>query len=200
MLVVEGFVCRCANDRQGRQQMVGLHVPGEFVDLDGFMLRRLDYDVVTLGPAKIAIYSHNMIAKLIESSPRLTELFWISSLFDAAIHRAWIFRLGRLEADARAAHFFCEIHARLENVGLVQNASFELPLTQPDLGQALSLTGVHTNRVLRSLRERGLLTFRNQKVEIHDLKALTTLGDFDPTYLYMHRTGIRQAGDRWIAE
>lgn len=184
MLVVEGFVCRCANDRRGRQQMVGLHVPGEFVDLDGFKLKRLDYDVVTLGPAKMAIYSHNTIARLSECSSRLTESFWLSSLLDSAIHRAWIFRLGRLEADSRAAHFFCELHARLKIVGLVQNASFELPLTQPDLGQALSLTGVHTNRVLRSLRERGLLTFRNQKVEIHDLKALITLGDFDPTYLY----------------
>jgi CRP-like cAMP-binding protein len=58
-------------------------------------------------------------------------------LLDAAIHRAWIFRLGRLEAEARAAHLFCELHARLEMVGLAQDVSFALPLTQSDLGSGL---------------------------------------------------------------
>lgn len=178
-LVIEGFVCRAANDRQ----MVSLHIPGDFVDLDGFKLKRLDHDVVAIGPIKVSTYSHDTLAILIERS-RLTESFWLSSLLDAAIHRAWIFRIGRLEGEARAAHLFCELHARLEMVGLAQDGLFALPLTQLDLGAALSLTAVHTNRVLRALRERGLLTFRNRHVEIHDRKALAKLGNFDPAYLY----------------
>ena len=184
MLVVEGFVCRSADDHRGRRQMVSLHIPGDFVDLDGFKLKRLDYSVVAIGPAKVAAYSHDALADLSEHRPRLAESFWLNSLLDAAIHRAWIFRLGRLEAEGRAAHLFCELHTRLEMVGLAQSASFALPLTQVDLGAALSLTGVHTNRVLRSLRERGLLTFQNRQVEIHDRKALARLGEFDPAYLY----------------
>jgi CRP-like cAMP-binding protein len=184
MLIVEGFICRSADDHRGQRQMVSLHVPGDFVDLDGFKLKRLDHDVITIGPAQIAIYEHDAIAKLIRRSSHLTASFWISGLLDAAIHRAWIFRLGRLEADARIAHFFCELHARLEAVGLAQNDSFDFPLTQPDLGQALGLTGVHTNRVLRSLRERGLLTLKNRRVDIGDWKSLAKLGNFDPGYLY----------------
>jgi CRP-like cAMP-binding protein len=184
MLVVEGFVCRSADDHRGQRQMVSLHIPGDFVDLDGFKLKRLDHDVVAIGPAKVTTYSHDTLARLSECCSQLTESFWLSSLLDAAIHRAWIFRLGRLEAEGRAAHLFCELHARLQMVGLAQDSSFALPLTQPDLGAALSLTSVHTNRVLRSLRERGLLTFRNRQVEIHDGKALAKLGDFDPAYLY----------------
>lgn len=164
--------------------MVSLYIPGDFVDLDGFKLKSLDHNVVAIGSAKFAAYSHDALANLSEHCPRLAELFWLSSLLDAAIHRAWIFRLGRLEAEARAAHLFCELHARLEMVGLAQDVSFALPLTQSDLGAALSLTVVHTNRVLRSLRERGLITFRNRQVEIHDRKALVNLGEFDPAYLY----------------
>jgi len=164
--------------------MVSLHIPGDFVDLDGFKLKHLDHDVVAIGPAKVTSYSHDTLANLSERCSRLAESFWLSSLLDAAIHRAWIFRLGRLEAEGRAAHFFCELHARLEMVGLAQSASFAFPLTQSDLGATLSLTGVHTNRVLRSLREQGLLTFQNRQVEIHDRKALAKLGDFDPAYLY----------------
>jgi CRP-like cAMP-binding protein len=184
MLVVEGFVCRFADDHRGRRQMISLYIPGDFVDLDGLKLKRLDNDVVAIGAAKVSAYSHNALANLSKRCPRLAESFWLSSLLDAAIQRAWIFRLGRIEAEARAAHLFCELHARLEMVGLAQDVSFALPLTQSDLGAALSLTVVHTNRVLRSLRERGLLTFRNRQVEIHDRKALVKLGDFDPAYLY----------------
>jgi len=184
MLVVDGFVCRSADDHRGQRQMVSLHIPGDFVDLDGFKLKRLDYNVVAIGAAKVTTYNHDALADLSEHRPRLAESFWLSSLLDAAIHRAWIFRLGRLEAEGRTAHLFCELHARLEMVGLAQSASFALPLTQIDLGAALNLTGVHTNRVLRSLRERGLLTFQNRKVEIHDQKALAQLGEFDPAYLY----------------
>jgi CRP-like cAMP-binding protein len=184
MLVVEGFVCRSADDHRGQRQMVSLHIPGDFVDLDGFKLKRLDYNVVAIGAAKITVYNHDALADLSEHRPRLAESCLLCSLLDAAIHRAWIFRLGRLEAEGRTAHLFCELHARLEMVGLAQSASFALPLTQIDLGAALNLTGVHTNRVLRSLRERGLLTFQNRQVEIHDRKALAQLGEFDPAYLY----------------
>lgn len=184
MLVVEGFICRCVNDSRGARQIVSLHVPGDFVDLDSFKLKRLAHDIVTIGPAKIATFSHDTLQKLTERSAHLANVLWHSSLLEAAIHREWIFRLGRLEAEARAAHFFCELHARLGMVSLVQNGSFELPLTQPDLGDILSLTAVHTNRVLRSLRVRGLLTFRNRQVEIHDKIALARLGNFDPAFLY----------------
>jgi len=163
--------------------MVSLHIPGDFVDLDGFKLKSLDHNIVAIGSAKVTAYIHDVLEDLSERCPRLAESFWLSSLLDAAIHRAWIFRLGRLEAETRAAHLFCELHARLEMAGLAQDVSFALPLTQSDLGAALSLT-VHTNRVLRSLRERGLITFRNRQVEIHDRKALASLGEFDPAYLY----------------
>jgi len=184
MLIVEGFVGRSTDDQRGQRQMVSLHVPGDFVDLDVFKTKRLDHDIFTIGPAKVAIYKHDVIAKISERSPHLTTSFWISSLLDAAIHRAWIFRLGRLEADARIAHFFCELYTRLEAVGLVRNASFEFPLTQPALGQALGLTGVHTNRALRSLRERGFLTLKNRRVYIGDWRNFARLGNFSSSYLY----------------
>jgi hypothetical protein len=71
-------------------------------------------------------------------------------------------------------------------VGLVQDDSFELSLTQVDIGEVTGLTSVHVNRVLRSLRERGLLKLANQRVDILNRKGLAALGDFDPRF-YTHR-------------
>ena len=42
---------------------------------------------------------------------------------------------------------------------------------------------MHVNRVLRGLREDGLLTFRNGQVTFNDFGRLVALADFDKAYL-----------------
>jgi hypothetical protein len=51
------------------------------------------------------------------------------------------------------------------------------------LADALGLTAVHINRVLRKLREDGLLTFRNKYVQFLDFDRLVALAEFDKAYL-----------------
>ncbi len=74
MLVVEGFVCRSADDHRGRRQIISLYIPGDFVDLDGLKLKRLDNNVVAIGAAKVAAYSHDTLANLSKRCPRLAEV------------------------------------------------------------------------------------------------------------------------------
>ena len=188
-LLLEGFACRYLDDRDGYRQLVSIHVPGDFIDLHGFPLKHLDHDIATLGPCKMAFYDHSVLADILETHPRLARWLWFSTLLDAAIHREWIFRMGRLGADGRVAHFFCELNARLEMVELAENGRFMLPATQADVAEACGITGVHVNRVLRLMRERGLLLFRSGEVEITDLPGLTALAEFDPLYLYGKQSG-----------
>lgn len=183
-MLLDGFMCRYLDDREGYRQLVSIHVPGDFVDLHGFPMKRLDHDVASLGPCKIATFEHATIADILHHHPRLTRWLWFATLLDAAIHREWVFRLGRLGAEGRVAHFFCELHARLEMVELTRNGRFTLPATQADVAEACGITGVHVNRVLRLMRERGLATFRGGEVHLLDLPRLRALAEFDPVYLY----------------
>jgi CRP-like cAMP-binding protein len=95
--------------------------------------------------------------------------------------------LGRRTALARVAHFFCELLARLEVVGLVQDDGYELGLTQFRIAECLGLTNVHVNRTLRELREQGLVEYRRGRVKVHDRQALAAVAEFDPGYLYLNR-------------
>ena len=183
-LLLEGFLVRYMDDREGQRQIVAVHIPGDFVDLHGFPMKYLDHDIATVGPAKIAEYSHDTIERIVETRPVLTRTLWFSTLLDAAMNREWIFRLGRLGADGRIAHFFCETECRMEMVGLAQDGRFTLPLTQADLAEICGLTSVHVNRVLRTLREDGMLTYKQGAVEILDRRRLTRLAEFEPAYLY----------------
>ncbi len=188
-LLLEGFICRYMDDRQGHRQLVAVHVPGDFVDLHGFPMKHLDHDVATIGPVKVATYEHRTLRTITERYPHLTRMLWFSTLLDAAMHREWIFRLGRLGAEGRIAHLFCELYARLQMVGLASDGRFTLPMTQPDLAEASGITGVHVNRVLRVLRERGLMTFKGGEVSITDMKGLTAIAEFEPHYLYGTQQG-----------
>ncbi len=184
-LLIDGFMCRYIDGRDGQRQLLALHMAGDFTDLHGFPLQRLDHDVATLTECQVAYVAHDDLTRLSEQWPHLTRLLWFSTLLDAAMHREWIFRIGRLSAEARVAHFLCEICARLTAVGRVERHSFDLPLTQQDLAEATGLTSVHVNRMLSRLRREGLVTVAQRRVTIHDVKRLSRLGEFQSDYLYL---------------
>lgn len=183
-MLVEGFLCRYMDDREGYRQLVAVHVPGDFVDLHAYPMKRLDHDIGTLTECTVALVDHQALAQITATRPTLTRMLWYSTLLDAAQHREWIFRLGRLGAEGRIAHFMAELHTRLRMVGMGDAHGFVLPLLQSDLAEAVGLTSVHVNRTLRALREAGLLTFRNGEVTIGDVKRLHAVAEFEPDYLY----------------
>jgi CRP-like cAMP-binding protein len=183
-ILVDGMLSRYIDDRKGLRQLVAVHVPGEFVDLHAYPMRHLDHSVATLTPAVIAVVPHTALKEVLDPRPELARKLWFSTLIDAAMHRAWLFRVGRLDAVGRVAHFVCEMNARLIAAGLSDGKVFQFPLTQSDLAEICGLTTVHVNRVLRQLREAGLCIFRPPLVEIVDLPGLARRGDFDPSYLY----------------
>lgn len=184
-LLVDGFLSRYIDDRNGLRQLVAIHVPGDFVDLHAYPLLTLDHDVATMTAATVAIVRHEALDAIIAERPQMSRKLWFSTLIDAAIHRAWLFRLGRLDALGRIAHFLCETNARLASVGLSDGRRFTLPLTQTDIAEICGLTNVHVNRVMRQLREEGICVFRSSIAEILDIDRLVKLGQFDPDYLYL---------------
>jgi CRP-like cAMP-binding protein len=184
-LLIEGHMCRFMDARDGYRQLLSYQVPGDFVDLHGYPTRCIDHDVATITEATVALVPHERIDAIMAERPHLGFLLWFSTMLDAAAHREWIFRIGRLDAAGRLAHFICEAYCRLAAVGRVQDQSFDLPLTQQDLGEAVGLTSVHVNRVVRRLREEGLAVVGRGRVQILDMTRLARLGEFDPDYLYL---------------
>lgn len=185
MLLLEGFMCRYLDDREGMRQLVAIQVPGDFLDLHAYPLKILDHDVASLTAATIAIVPHEALDEINAAMPELTRKLWFSTLLDAAMHRAWLFRLGRLDAVGRVAHFLSETNVRLVSAGLSDGTRFALGITQADISEVCGITSVHANRVLRQLREERLCNFRSSLVEILDVEGLARRGQFNPAYLYI---------------
>jgi CRP-like cAMP-binding protein len=185
LLLLQGLLCRFKDLRDGSRQISELHVPGDFADLHSFTLKKLDHSLITLTRCRIAVAPHERIKAAITEFPHLARLFWFTTNMDAAIHREWVLSLGRRSALSRTAHLFCELQVRLGIVGLADETGYPLSLTQTDVAECLGLTAVHVNRVLRELRERGLMEFRNRRVRILDQAGLRRVAEFDPDYLYL---------------
>jgi len=186
-LLLDGFMCRFKDMRNGQRQITELHVAGDFVDLHSFTLKYLDHEILALTPCCAAFVPHQNLKRITEEFPRLTRLYWFSTNLDGAIHREWEVSLGRRSARARLAALFSELQIRLEIVGLADDAGYDLPLTQSDVGECLGLTNVHVNRTLRELRENGLMEFQAGRVTILDRPGLWRAGEFDPRYLYLQQ-------------
>lgn len=182
-ILIDGFARRVI-ERNGYPHIVGLQVPGDFIDLQGFALKRLDHDIHTLGPARVGRVSHARLREVLDDRPHLARLLWFATLLDAAIHREWILKLEDLSAAERVAHVFCEISHRLAFVGLGSKSGFSLPLTQAQLAGMCGTTSVHMSRALRRLREATGATFRHGKLECADPDALRRYCEYDPSYLY----------------
>jgi CRP-like cAMP-binding protein len=186
-LLLEGIMCRYKDLADGQRQITQLNVVGDFVDLHSLTLKRLDHNVMSLTPCRIAVVPHERLQAITERFPHLTRVYWFSTNLDAAIHREWEISLGRRDAISRIAHLFCELFVRLEIVGLTNGNSYDFPLTQADIGECKGLTAVHVNRTIQELRKRELVDLTGRRVTILNRPALEALAEFNPNYLYLEK-------------
>jgi CRP-like cAMP-binding protein len=162
--------------------VVGFHLPGDLIGADG---RGGDsgftYTAVT--DCVACEFDRAMAMKLRRSETVLPDALQWSDAREAAILQQHLISIGRRSAIARVAHLLLELGARLKLVGLADDDGYRCPLSQELLGDALGLTKIHVNRMLRELRELGCLTFRNGRVTFGDMAKLVDLAEYDPAYL-----------------
>ncbi len=185
-ILVEGFAFSCIDDSKSRC-ILGLHMPGDLLDVSALPLHRLDYDLVALGSVVIGQIDKARFQHLIRSEPNLTQLIWMFNLCDAAIQRQWTLKLSKLTASRRLAHMIAEIWTRLELIGLARSDGFETPLTQAHLADMCGTTPIHMNRSVRELREVGIADFRRGRIQVEDRAALHEYGGFESSYLFLDK-------------
>jgi CRP-like cAMP-binding protein len=185
-LMIRGFSARSKTTDDGKRQILSIHIPGDIPDLQNLHLHVMDHELRTLSDCTLGFITHEALRGLTRSRPMVAEALWRETLIDSAIFRAWIVNLGRRAANKRLAHLILEMRRRLELVGLATDDQYELPMTQLDLADALGLTPVHVNRVMKALRSDGMLEFRRFVVKLGDAEKLMALGDFDDLYLHQN--------------
>ena len=183
-VMISGWACRYNVTSEGGRQISAFLMPGDFSDMHVAVLAEMDHGIQTLTEAQVAKIDREQMKILFGTSGRIADALWLSQLVDQGTMRAWIVGMGRRTALAKVAHLLCELYLRADNVGLVRNGELVLPLTQIVLADALGLTPVHVNRVIRSLRLSEAIELRNRELVISDPAQLIRIAAFDETYLH----------------
>ncbi len=163
----------------GDRQIISFHVPGDTIAVDG----RAGHTYATITDCVFCEIDNRALNEIKRSQTKLAGALDWSAARDQTILEQHLVTIGRRSAIARVAHLMLELHARLQLVGQADDDGFRCPLSQEMIGDALGLTNIHVNRMLRQLRELGCLTFRHGYVRIENLEHLVEIAEFDPTYL-----------------
>ena len=186
-IMLSGVAARAVYTIRGQRQLTALHIAGDFIDLHALLLKIMDHSVVAMSSCEVAFVDHEALLAVFENSPHLGRIFWLSTVIDAAIQRAWTASIGRRTPAQSIGHLLCELYVRFRLIGHNRGQTFDLPLTQSDLADLLGLSIVHVNRKVRELREAGLARWDGTSVTVPRFETLAEFSEFDPTYLSLNK-------------
>lgn len=182
-ILESGWACSYKLLHDGQRQIVDFQIPGDFLGLRSVVLHISDHSIEPVTDIEVTEVHVSDLLEVFSHTPRLaTAVLWAASRDEAMVVEHLV-GIGRRDVAERMAHFLLELGARLSLIGMASRAGYACPLTQYLLADALGLSAVHVNRVLRQLREQGLVTFRDGFVTFDDYDRLVEFADFEMTYL-----------------
>lgn len=189
-VMLEGWACRYKILPSGGRQITAFLMPGDCCDLHIGMLAEMDHSIQAITSASVATVARGDMDALMDRA-NIARAMYIAQLVDEGTLRSWIVSMGRRSSLERVAHLMCELYLRAYVVGEAVEQNVVLPLSQIILADALGMTPVHINRVLKELRLLGAMDLRRGHLLIMDPVKLVRHAGFDENYL--HRR-LRQGG------
>jgi CRP-like cAMP-binding protein len=173
-----GWACSFKLLSDGGRQIITFPLPGDCVGLRSVLLHTSDHSFSALTDVTVCGVDSTRMLQIFSEFPRLgAAILWAASRDEAMVVEHLV-SIGRRTAIERTAHFFMELAERLRLVGLATEREFVCPLNQYVLADALGLSAIHVNRVLRQLREKKLLSYKGHRVIILDAGQLKVLAGF----------------------
>jgi CRP/FNR family transcriptional regulator, anaerobic regulatory protein len=174
-----GWVCQFHNLASGRKSIIDVFLPGDVIGLDTALQVR---------PLQATLALTSVTASILRGQSTLYDLMGCQH---TALYIVWLLAQRQKRADqlltsnssldarGRVATMLLDIYTRLRRRRLITGSTYNLPLTQVQIGSYLGLTVVHINRVLRSLREERVAQVEKHCVSILDLGRLRALAQRD---------------------
>jgi CRP-like cAMP-binding protein len=158
----------------GRRQIIDLLLPGDLAGIDGFLLDRPRDGIMALTDIVYGMLDHAVFEQVITDPAVALQVIKLMGAERRRVDNRLV-DVGRLLAEEKIASLMLELYERLWQRGFAKRSTFLLPMTQQQIGDHLGMTIVHVNRVLRRLRENGILRVQRQTVVIQDMAKLQAI-------------------------
>ncbi|PJE32944.1 Nitrogen fixation regulation protein FixK [Pseudooceanicola marinus] len=176
---LEGQGLRYKTLETGERQVINFVLPGDFIGLQAGVMNVMYHTVEATTRMRLCVFNRAALWSLFEEQPeRAYDLTWLSAVEERFLGES-LAMLGHMSAEQRIARAFLRLQDRGTALGMVKNREMPLPYRQQDLADALGLSLVHTNKTLKSMRERGLADWRGGSMKILDYSGLCELAEME---------------------
>lgn len=157
--VVEGVLKLSTLTADGREQILGLSFPSDFLGRPFGVTT--PYDVEALTDAQVCVFQRADFDRFAREHSRLEHRLLERTLTELDRTRKWMLLLGRMNAEQKLASFLLELADRLAPAtcsaadGPVH--TFDLPLSRQQIADVLGLTIETVSRQFAKFRRDGLV-------------------------------------------
>lgn len=176
-----GWVACYRIRRNGSRRVTEFMLPGDISIIPAIAGMQRNNAMLALTQCSIGFVPHAELENLMVSSPNIRKAIYRAMVVGEETVRVWL--TNSQDAAQSFAHLLCELHARYTHLGALETNRFPVPMSQEVLGDALGITAVHANRILKQLRLAGLVDCKRGFAQIQDVQRLREFCGFNPKYL-----------------
>ena len=174
-----GWAFRYKTLSDGRRQILNFLLPGDLFGLQQQFAEGATHGVEAMTACSACVFPAQSLWEIYRNHPNLGyDVTWLCARDEQLLDEN-LLTTGRRTALERVAVLLIHLFKRAQRVGMVgPDNSFEFPLTQQHVADALGLSLVHTNRTLRKLHVLGLHDLVDGRMYLKNAKALEQLADY----------------------
>jgi CRP/FNR family transcriptional regulator len=171
-----GTVKTCVIDREGREHVLGFHLPGEVIGLSAIDENQYRCNAVALDTVMVCQFSFDRISSLATRVPDLQQQLF--RLISREIGNATLM-VGDWSPDQRMAVFLMDFSRRLAIRGFSEKR-FQLTMSRIDIANYLRLAPETVSRVLKRFQDDGLARIDKREIELLDRRRISAIANVLP--------------------
>lgn len=174
--VIAGVLKLSAGTRDGREQIVGVVYPSDFIGRPFGTVT--EHTITALTDAEVCVFNRRDFDAFALKHPELEHKLLEKTLAELDRTRRWMLLLGRKSASEKLASFLLEMGERLTDVELLNDATsmrrFALPFSRQQIADVLGLTIETVSRQFTRLKAEGLIDLPSRReVVLVDIEGLS---------------------------
>ena len=179
----EGWMALYQSTSSGKRQIMSFSLPGDFIGFQANGSGKILHSAFSLTNARLCAFPRSRVKQMFAEQPMLTTQLSLMESRDLTLCQHHLMSVGRKDSHESVAFLLLELFYRAkkripQDYNEVEN-SIAFPLTQEEIGDAVGITNVHVNRIVREYMRDGLILCQHRKLTILNEEKLAEIGGFD---------------------
>ena len=169
-----GSIKTYTSTEDGNEQILGFHLPGELLGLDGLEKESHACAAVALESAAVCELPFTRLEELCRILPGLQRQMMRLIGKEVVTEHAMLLLLGKKNAEERLASLLLSLSARFKQRGFSER-EFNLSMSRQDIANYLGLTVETVSRLFTRFQGDDLLSVQRRHIRIQDMDRLRSM-------------------------